>query len=856
MKKHNFVKNLSVNSLIASMNTRKILTVTLCILMLATVFPVAVPTTVYAQTPTPPQPDPKGNVLTPEQKKNVDMALKVLKLTRPTEVGNGEPGSNDLTDKLNQGKIRSETKENLGKDAGGMGYSNDASGEYGGLILIEEGLLNDPNLPGEPEPPLTTVRNLLELGTPEFVALVGLAEMLLHEYVHTQQSQKQQDASDEYFKFCWPDFIEMEAYWACILYKLDLKLQLLAVANPSSLADRAKLDALDSMILGDLTAIEQPRQVVGLEEPKTYEGWGNEGKARQALGKIEIGPGTEPEDQDKVQQRRDAAKDEKDNAMKGRETIGPGIDQKRKESQREQIDPGTGGSIELPSGSAWVVVPPGSLPAPAEVEIHWMDLIGLPRGTNALSPVYELGPGQISLDPAKPARLYIRIDNPALIKDAHLCRWDTYLFGLGYDGWQEILDGRDVDEHHGVISVEVDHFSYYMVIATTEVLYGSAGLELITIDTKTGTGSLVGSFGTKYSVWGLEYDPKSDILYGVTNDVVNVWNDSQLLKIDRATGVATPIGGLVGSRVEGLAYNSINDKLYGVDDPGDNLVVIDTSTGAGTVIGSTGFPSLEGLAFNPLDGKLYSVDVGSGKLIRIDPSTGIGTAVALIDPSKAQIRGLSFNRSGTLYGVWNPSDRNPTRLVTITTSAGQVTDVGSTGYFGVEGLAFAYAHDVAVTKVTPSKTVVGQGYSLNINVTVANQGYTEIFNVTLYANTTSIATQTVTLTSENSATITFTWNTAGFAKGKYTISAYAWPVQGETDKTDNTYTDGTIQVTIKGDVNADGKVDLRDLVMVAKAYGTKPGQPRWNPNADINSDGKVDLHDLVTVIINYGKKDP
>jgi nitrous oxidase accessory protein NosD len=105
--------------------------------------------------------------------------------------------------------------------------------------------------------------------------------------------------------------------------------------------------------------------------------------------------------------------------------------------------------------------------------------------------------------------------------------------------------------------------------------------------------------------------------------------------------------------------------------------------------------------------------------------------------------------------------------------------------------------DIAVTNVTSFKTVVGQGYSVSINVTVTNQGnYSETFNVTAYANTTVIDTRTdITLTSGNPTTITFTWDTTGFAKGNYTISAYAWPVPGETDTTDNTYVDGTIQIT-------------------------------------------------------------
>jgi parallel beta-helix repeat protein len=105
-------------------------------------------------------------------------------------------------------------------------------------------------------------------------------------------------------------------------------------------------------------------------------------------------------------------------------------------------------------------------------------------------------------------------------------------------------------------------------------------------------------------------------------------------------------------------------------------------------------------------------------------------------------------------------------------------------------------HQISIQDVMSSKTVVGQGYNCSTSIAVFNHGnFTETFNVTFYANTTSIATQTITLTSGNSTTITFTWNTTGFAKGKYTISAYAWPVPGETDTEDNTLPDGYVVVT-------------------------------------------------------------
>jgi parallel beta-helix repeat protein len=137
-------------------------------------------------------------------------------------------------------------------------------------------------------------------------------------------------------------------------------------------------------------------------------------------------------------------------------------------------------------------------------------------------------------------------------------------------------------------------------------------------------------------------------------------------------------------------------------------------------------------------------------------------------------------------------------------------------------------HDLAVIHSAASRTVVGQGSSLNINATVANRGdYTETFNVTAYANDTAIQTETLTLTSGNSTTLTFTWNTSGFAYGNYTISAYAWPVMGETDTDDNRFIDDRVFISVVGDLgggvppqffNCDGKVDGKDLSLFLQCF--------------------------------------
>lgn len=60
---------------------------------------------------------------------------------------------------------------------------------------------------------------------------------------------------------------------------------------------------------------------------------------------------------------------------------------------------------------------------------------------------------------------------------------------------------------------------------------------------------------------------------------------------------------------------------------------------------------------------------------------------------------------------------------------------------------------------------------------------------------------------------------------------------------------------LPGDVNCDGKVDGRDITIVARAFGTHfgDGSGRWNPLADVNDDGKVDGRDITSVAKLFGK---
>ena len=106
-----------------------------------------------------------------------------------------------------------------------------------------------------------------------------------------------------------------------------------------------------------------------------------------------------------------------------------------------------------------------------------------------------------------------------------------------------------------------------------------------------------------------------------------------------------------------------------------------------------------------------------------------------------------------------------------------------------------------------------------------------------------------------SDTMIFVWNTTGWSKGNYTISAYATPVPGEPSTENNSHTNGWIFVSIPGDVDGDRDVDIFDAVKVTRIYGSELGDPQYTPNEDIDNDGQITIFDVVILTSHYGEED-
>jgi len=174
-----------------------------------------------------------------------------------------------------------------------------------------------------------------------------------------------------------------------------------------------------------------------------------------------------------------------------------------------------------------------------------------------------------------------------------------------------------------------------------EILGGSC-FGLGTVDLSTGAVTYIGTgHNITSDIQGLAYDSANDVLYGADSD------NGSLDVIDRTTGEATIVGlwGAVDASIRALAYDAASDTLFGASV--GNLYRLDRTTGVATLVGPLGIgaPDTEarGLEIDPDTGMLYLGVVGDSSFYRVDKATGAAT---LIGVSNIGIFGLGAVPTG------------------------------------------------------------------------------------------------------------------------------------------------------------------------------------------------------------------
>lgn len=225
----------------------------------------------------------------------------------------------------------------------------------------------------------------------------------------------------------------------------------------------------------------------------------------------------------------------------------------------------------------------------------------------------------------------------------------------------------------------------------------------------------------------------------------------------------------------------------------------------------------------------------------------VGVRTVTLNTTEIGSFGFSWNTTGCEKGYYDIS-----ASTAIIEGEADTTD---NSHIAEEPFILLYlGHDIALLAVEPLKTVVGQNYGVNIQVTLINYGTSpETINTTIYTNTIVLQSKTANLESGEIAQLILTWDTTGFDKSNYTIFAYALPVSGETETDDNTLGAAIpICVTVPGDVDADSDVDIFDIVTIAGAYDTQKGNTRYSAISDLDNDEDVDIFDVVIAASNYG----
>lgn len=170
--------------------------------------------------------------------------------------------------------------------------------------------------------------------------------------------------------------------------------------------------------------------------------------------------------------------------------------------------------------------------------------------------------------------------------------------------------------------------------------YDAGSSNLYTVDTTTGALTLVGATGAPLN--GIAYDEVNDIMYGAAS--------YNLYTINRSTGTATMIGGW-GSSYLMIDIGFGGGVLYGHDIITDSIYTINTSTGAATLVGATGFSCnyAQGMEYDKDQGRLFlSAYTTQGMLAEVDPATGHGWSWGNFQGG-AEVCALAIP-----YGVFHP----------------------------------------------------------------------------------------------------------------------------------------------------------------------------------------------------------
>jgi hypothetical protein len=215
------------------------------------------------------------------------------------------------------------------------------------------------------------------------------------------------------------------------------------------------------------------------------------------------------------------------------------------------------------------------------------------------------------------------------------------------------------------------------------------GSQLAKIDTVTGVGTVVGSFGYP-STYGAAFAP-SGTLYTVVDSYAAT---GVLATVNLTTGAATPVSGVAVGVPDLMVFEFAPDGTMYAGSWGTNsLYTMNLITGLPTLVGSLGFGNVMDFAFNS-SGTMYAVS--GNTLYTINLATGLGTSVGAVSGLPGGTMGLAFDSLDNLFATDYGSSNSPLYQINLGTMTASTV--------GLTGLSNPHGGDVFVSATVPEPT--------------------------------------------------------------------------------------------------------------------------------------------------------
>ncbi len=291
-----------------------------------------------------------------------------------------------------------------------------------------------------------------------------------------------------------------------------------------------------------------------------------------------------------------------------------------------------------------------------------------------------------------------RLVNPPVLP-ARLAFGDTLSIPIEFDPVQSgsafgAVQVFSNDPANPEIRVTLSGRAFVVTPAQEGVIYAVGGVAangtVLTIDPNTGAGTLLGPSGFS-ELLGASINPLNGELVAGTTFSSNL----QLVRIDALSGEGHAGVQSDQGLIYALAFD-LNGDLYAARFNNGQLYRIDPADGTLISLGSLGFTRVNGLAVNPLDGQLWGIDL-TGNVYQIDKTSAASTPVG--NTGFNRLNDLAFDAEGKLFGlVGIVNDVN--KLIRIDPATGEGSEIGSTNFRGLNGIAIRGTVAVGIEDLT------------------------------------------------------------------------------------------------------------------------------------------------------------